>query len=169
MATQVAKLSYLKIAPRKVRLITDSLKGMTTNEAEAALMLRPNRSAKPILKLLRSAVSNAKNNQKLSGENLVIESILVNQGPMLKRHLPRARGMATPIQKKMSHIILTLEEAGVSENRFKIVVQKKLKDKKLDKETKKVKEKEGRAEEKQVSKQSEKPGMLKRFFRRKVV
>ncbi|MBI2035081.1 MAG: 50S ribosomal protein L22 [Candidatus Liptonbacteria bacterium] len=172
MNTQTAKLKYLKVAPRKVRLVADSLRGMSVNEAEAVLLMQPKRPGRPLLKLLRSAVANARNNQKLGTDNLVIQSIVVNQGPMLKRHLPRARGMASPIQKKMSHVTLVIAESGkAAKNKFKIVVRKKLKDKDI-KETAakaKMKEREPKTEERQAQKREEKPGMLRRFFRRKVV
>ena len=105
---QIAKLNYLHIAPRKVRLVANALRGLSVNEAEAQLLFRPQRSSEPLLKLLRSAVANAKNSQKLNADKLVIEAIQVNQGPMLKRFMPRAMGRATPIHKKMSHVILVL-------------------------------------------------------------
>ncbi|WP_423790321.1 large ribosomal subunit protein uL22, partial [Listeria monocytogenes] len=79
-------------------------------EAEAQLLSVRKRAAKPILKLLRSAMANIKNNKRMSGENFYIESLRVDQGPMLKRVLPRARGTASPIQKKMSHVTLVLAE-----------------------------------------------------------
>ena len=110
MAEQIAKLNYLHIAPRKVRLIASILKKLPVQEAEAQLLLRPQRAAKPLLKLLRGAVANAKNNQKLNPDQLFIKDIRVDQGPMLKRSLPRAMGRATPLEKKMSHVTIILEE-----------------------------------------------------------
>lgn len=161
-----AKLNYLRIAPRKVRLVADLVKGLSVNEAEAQLILHRQRAAKPLLKLLRSAVANAKN-AKLSPDRLMIRTIQVDQGPMLHRSLPRARGMATPIQKKMSHVTIVLAEAPNAPPRFKIVVRKKVK-----KETGvgkgKVKPKvqaEG-GEEKAPDK---KPGFFRRRFSRKAV
>jgi len=109
---QIAKLKYLHMAPRKVRLIADTLKGLPISEAEAQLLTRSQRVAGPLLKLLRSAIANAKNNAKLDSNKLFVESIRVDQGPMLKRILPRAQGRTTPIQKKMSHITVVLEEAA---------------------------------------------------------
>lgn len=111
MKTQVAKLRHTRIAPRKMRLVADLLRGLTVNEAEAELMLQARRPARPLLKLLRSAVANAKNNQKLNPERLVIDSIRVDGGSMLKRFLPRARGSASEIQKKMSHVTIVLRES----------------------------------------------------------
>ncbi len=111
---QTAQLNYLKIAPRKVRLIAGTLKGLSVKEAEAQLLLRVQRSSRPLLKLIRSAVANAKN-KKMDANKLFIASMIVNQGAMLKRFLPRAQGKATPIHKKMSHVVLILREA---ENKF---------------------------------------------------
>jgi large subunit ribosomal protein L22 len=127
METQIAQLNYLRIAPRKVRSIGDLIKGLTVNEAEAQLLVQRRRPAKPLLKLLRSAVADAKNNKRLNPDHLFVANIRVDQGPMLKRSLPRARGSASAIQKKMSHVTLVL---GVNENlkpRFKIVTPKKAK------------------------------------------
>lgn len=115
------------MAPRKVRSVADLVKGLTVNEAEAQLMAQRRRPAKALLKLLRSAVSNAKNNKRWNPDHLFIESFRVDGGPMLKRYLPRARGSASPIQKKMSHVTIVL---GLNENlktKYKIVVKKKVK------------------------------------------
>src|SRR3989344_4487325 len=71
----IAKLNHLHIAPRKVRLVADGIKGLSVNEAEAQLMFRPQRSSGPLLKLLRSAVANAKNNNKLSEAKLAVKKI----------------------------------------------------------------------------------------------
>lgn len=126
METQTAKLNYLRIAPRKTRSVADLIRGLSVNDAEAQLMVQRRRPAKALLKLLRSAVANAKNN-KLNVDHLFVKEIRVDGGPMLKRYLPRARGSASPIQKKMSHITITL---GVNEKlkpKYKIVVPKKSK------------------------------------------
>src|SRR5271167_1775103 len=111
MDTQTAKLNYLRIAPRKTRSVADLVKGLSVNDAEAQLMVQSRRPAKALLKLLRSAVSNAKN-KNLNVDHLFVESFRVDGGPMLKRMLPRARGSASPIQKKMSNVTLTL---GINE------------------------------------------------------
>ena len=105
-----AKLRYLRIAPRKVRLVADLVRGKSVEEATHILNFTRKRAAKPLLKLLNSAVANASHNFQLKKENLYISKILVNEGPKLKRWRPRARGMAYEIQKKTSHITLTLAE-----------------------------------------------------------
>src|SRR3989344_497327 len=123
---ETAHLNYLRVTPRKTRAIAGLLRGLTVNEAEAQLIMQNRRPAKPILKLLRSAVAGAVRNLHSSPDKLYIESIWVDQGPMLKRSLPRARGMATPIQKKMSHVTLVLaENLGLKSSRFKIEIKKK--------------------------------------------
>lgn len=161
-----AKLNYLHVAPRKVRLVAQALKGLTLNEAEAQLMFRVQRSSEPLLKLLRSAAANAKNNYRLNPEKLVVASVRVDQGPMIKRFLPRAMGRATPIQKKMSHVTLVLsEKENVKPSRFQIAVVKK--NKLPKKETKVSKPK--LELQKETPKRQEKVGFFKRMFRRKSV
>lgn len=169
MAVQKAQLNYLKIAPRKVRLLADSIKGLSVNEAEAELLFRSQRPAKALLKLLRSAIVRAKNSQKIDMSRLFVQNVRVDRGPMLKRYLPRARGMATPIQKKMSHITLILGERGdVKNDRFQIVVPKKLKDKGLIKKPG-SKVSGGIPEARKVEKPKEQVGFFRRIFRRKSV
>ncbi|NMB92215.1 MAG: 50S ribosomal protein L22 [Parcubacteria group bacterium] len=105
-----ASLKYLRIAPRKTRLVTKLIKGLSVPQAEAQLMFIKNRSAEPILKLLKSAISNAENNFHLNKDNLFIKSIRVDEGPALKRFRPRARGAAYPIKKRTSHVNIVLAE-----------------------------------------------------------
>lgn len=127
MNQHTAQLKYLRMAPRKVRLVANMLNGLRVDEAEAQLLLMPRRAAKPLLKLLRSAIANAKNNRQVPKDRLVVKSMRVDQGPMLERFLPRARGSASPIQKKMSHVFLVLDEVAVSGTRFSITLDKKTK------------------------------------------
>ncbi len=105
-----AQLKYLRIAPRKTRLLVDLIRGMTLKEAKMQLSGQTKKAVEPILKLLKSAESNAKNNFKMKTENLYIKEIKVDSGPTLKRHMPRARGRATKIRKKSSHISIVLAE-----------------------------------------------------------
>lgn len=106
----VAKLRYLRIAPRKVRLVADLIRSKSVRQAETILRFQVKRAASPLLKLLRSAIANAKNNFKMKEQNLYVSKITVDEGPKLKRWRPRARGRAYPIHKKTSHITLILEE-----------------------------------------------------------
>jgi len=105
-----AHLRYLRMAPRKVRLVADLIRGKEVKEAKEILNFCKKRAAKPLLKLLNSAIANATHNFNLKEENLFISKILVNEGPRLKRIFPRARGRRDIIQKKMSHITIVLEE-----------------------------------------------------------
>ncbi len=103
-----AKLSNLRISARKVRLVADMIRGKSTEKADAVLSCTTKKAAKSLLKLLNSAMSNAKNNFKLDPATLFIEKIEVNDGPKYKRMRPRARGQGFEIQKKTSHIIMIL-------------------------------------------------------------
>ena len=111
----VAKLRYLRIAPRKVRLVADLVRGKKVEEAAHILTFTRKRAAKHILKLLNSAIANALHNFQLKKENLYIARIIVDEGPKLKRWRPRARGMAYEIQKKTSHITLVLKKQEKSQ------------------------------------------------------
>lgn len=97
------------MAPRKVRLVANLIKGQRVSDAEVALRFAARRPAEPLLKLLRSAVANAKHNSNLDKANLFVKNLTVDKGPTLKRFMPRARGMASPIRKRSSHITLVLE------------------------------------------------------------
>jgi large subunit ribosomal protein L22 len=112
--TVTAKLRHLKIAPRKVHLVADMIRGQRVDKAKSYLQFTVNRSTLPVLKLLNSAVQNAKNNMDWKEDNLFISSITVDEGPKLKRWMPRARGSASPIQKKTSHVTVILDEVKKS-------------------------------------------------------
>ncbi|MCX8016016.1 MAG: 50S ribosomal protein L22 [Patescibacteria group bacterium] len=166
--TAIAKLKYLHMAPRKVRFIADLIKGKHIVEAEAQLLYCRRRAAKPILKLLHSAINNALN-KKLNKDTLYISSITVDQGPMLKRWLPRAMGRATPIQKKMSHITMVLSE-GKQFNRFVVPKAKITKsEKSIKKEKVETKKAEYKQKEQKVVEKKPKEGAVKKFFRRKEI
>jgi len=106
----VAKLNYLRIAPRKVRLLADLIRGKSVEKAQTILSFTVKKSTIPLLKLLNQAVANAQNNFQLDAGNLYISKITVDEGPKHKRWRPRARGQAYEIQKKTSHITLVLDE-----------------------------------------------------------
>lgn len=103
-----AKLRYLRMAPRKTRALADLIKGLSVDEAITQLEQSRRVAAKPLLKLLQSAVANAKHNDNLRDEGLMVKHITVDGGPILYRWMPRAMGRATPIRKRTSHIVLTL-------------------------------------------------------------
>jgi large subunit ribosomal protein L22 len=104
----IAKLRFLRMGPRKVRLVTDLVKGRSVKKAQDILSLTNKRAARPILKLLNSAIANAKNNFKLEEDSLKIKNITVDGGPMLKRWMPKAHGRATPIRERTSHVTIFL-------------------------------------------------------------
>lgn len=170
MKTQTAKLKYLKIAPRKVRLIANTLKGLSVVEAEARLFISSERAAEPLIKLLRSTVSNAKNSKQINPDHLFIKEIRVDQGPMMKRFMPRAMGRATPIQKKSSHITLILSESEkLKSPRFKIEKPERVSKKVKAEKKKKIEAEKPKIPEKESIKPVEKPSFIRRIFRRKVV
>lgn len=110
MKTQaIAKLRYLRMAPRKVRLVANFICGLQVDKAITRLQNVKKEAQRPILKLLQSAIANAVNNLQMEKETLKIKSVLVDGGPILYRSTPRAMGRATPIRKRTSHIVLILE------------------------------------------------------------
>lgn len=136
-----AKLKYLRIAPRKLRLVADLIRGKDVLKARAELNFLTKRGASPFLKLLESAIANAKNNFQLDEKDLYLAKVLVDEGPKLKRWRPRARGQAFPIQKKTSHLLIVLEQKkGVGKPSLKkekkVSSQKQLKTELVQKEIK---------------------------------
>lgn len=105
-----AKAKFIKMSPRKVRLVVDAIRGLDVVEALISLKFSKKDAAKPLIKLINSAVSNGEENDKLKRDNLFIKEIIVDEGPTTKRWRPRAFGRATPIRKRSSHITLVLEE-----------------------------------------------------------
>lgn len=105
-----AHLNNLRISPRKVRLVIDLIKGMDVGEAKVQLEFMDKKSAGPILKLLNSAIANARNNFSLNQDNLYVSSVTANEGPILKRWMPRAMGRAAAIKKRTSNITIVLGE-----------------------------------------------------------
>lgn len=161
-----AKLRYLRIAPRKVRLVVDLIRGKSVEEAQTILNFTTKKAAQVLLKLLKSAIANAKTNFQLEEKNLYISKILVDEGPKYKRWMPRARGMATPIQKKTSHVTIVLDEIVKKPKKVKKV--KKLEKVKKIEEAEKVPimEKPKFKPEVEMPKPKLEKG-LKRIFRRK--
>jgi ribosomal protein L22 len=103
-----ASAKYVRIAPRKVRLVADQVRGMHIEQARALLAFSPRDAARDIHKLIDSAAANAENNHDLIGDEMRITSITVDEGPTLRRYRPRALGRATPINKRTSHIAVAL-------------------------------------------------------------
>jgi len=109
MTEVVAQLRFLRTSPRKMRLVADTVRGRDVVRAQNSLSLLNKKAAKYLLKLLNSAVANAKHNNSLPVDILRIKEITVDGGPMLKRWMPKAHGRATPVRERTSHIYLALE------------------------------------------------------------
>ena len=106
----VAKVTHVRIAPRKVRVVIDLIRNKSVGEAIGILRNTPKAASPVVEKLLKSAMANAENNHNMNVENLYISEIYADQGPTLKRIQPRAQGRAFRINKKTSHITLKLQE-----------------------------------------------------------
>lgn len=107
-AKAIAK--FVRIAPRKVQLVTDLVRGKKVDEALAILKFTPKGAAPVVEKVVKSALANAENNFNMDRENLYVAEIYANQGPTMKRFRPRAQGRATTIRKRTSHIGVVLKE-----------------------------------------------------------
>jgi large subunit ribosomal protein L22 len=105
-----AHLRMLRISPRKTRLVADLIRGLDVSKAESILRFTPKGAAQPMLKLLTSAKANAVNNHDMFEDTLYVSRIYVDEGPTLKRYLPRARGRADIMRKRTSHVTIILEE-----------------------------------------------------------
>jgi ribosomal protein L22 len=103
-----ASSRYVRVAPRKARLIADQVRGLHIDQARALLQFSPRGAAHDIGKLIESAASNAENNHDLVADEMRVAEITVDEGPTLKRFRPRALGRATPIHKRTSHIAVAL-------------------------------------------------------------
>lgn len=101
---------YIRISPRKARLVADVVRGQNAKKSLVQLQFMPKKAAKIIYKALKSAIANAENNFNLDGETLVISKITVDNGPTLKRFRPRAKGMASHIRKRTSHVTVTVSD-----------------------------------------------------------
>ncbi len=107
-----ARLSYLHISPRKVRLAAHVLKGMDVRRAELELHNLPKRASMPLVKLLKSAIQNAVHDLQQDPARLYVKSITVDAGPVAKRMMPRAFGRGATIRKRTSHVSLVLGLRG---------------------------------------------------------
>ena len=115
MAVATAKLSNLQISARKVRLVADLVRGKRIQDARDTLQFTIKDSAKPLLKLLESAVANAENAAQESREDvdtdeMIIEHIVVNEGRTLQRYQPAPRGRASRIRKRSSHVEIRIAD-----------------------------------------------------------
>ncbi len=105
-----ASVKTLRIPPRKARLVLDVIRGKDVKEAAAILKFMPNFAATAIGKVLKTAIANAVNNHQLAEEKLFVKACYADEGVVLKRFMPRAKGSATSIFKRTSHITLIVAE-----------------------------------------------------------
>jgi len=105
-----AKARYIRVSPRKARLVTDLVRGKKVGEALSVLAFTHKAFAKTLTKLIHSAVANAQQNKQMDVDTLMVKRISVDGGPTLKRFMPRAQGRATMIRKRTSHITVVLDE-----------------------------------------------------------
>jgi large subunit ribosomal protein L22 len=101
---------YIRIAPRKTRLVVDQVRGLSVEKAEQTLQFMNKAAAEPVLKAIRSAVANAEHNHQLDKANLYVAQIFANEGFKMKRFMPRAFGRASQVMKRTSHITVVLDE-----------------------------------------------------------
>ncbi len=160
-----AQLNGLRIAPRKVRAVTNLVKGKNVAVALDQLEFLIKKPAVQLIKLLNSAVANAENNFNMVKDNLYIKEFLVDEGVKLKRYRPKAQGRAGEIQKKTSKVRLILDErvAGLKRQ----ATEKKIKE---APRTEKIETKKHEHEVKtEIGKKSDTGGIVKRLFRRKQI
>ncbi len=171
MPQVIAKARYIRIAPRKVRVLADVVRGMKAEEALNQLRFIPKGASGPMEKLLRSAIANAEHNFSLDRGSLKIVKVAVDGGPVLKRFRPRAFGRAVPIRRRTSHITVILEgRSAVKTEKRKTKTElvprlektKEPEDKIADKEQPEFKV------EKSVGKER-KASLVRRLFRRKSI
>ena len=160
-----AQLNGLRIAPRKVRAITNLLKNKNVIHALNQMEFLMRRPVLPLIKLLNSAIANAENNLDMVKDNLYIKEFLVDEGVKLKRFRPKAQGRAGEIQKKTSRIRVVLDErvAGLKRR----ASEKKIKD--ISKTEKTEIKKYDHEIQTELGKKSDVGGIVKRLFRRKQI
>lgn len=105
-----AQLKFARISARKVKIVADLIRGKKVDEALAIVKFTPKASSEIIEKLLKSAIANAENNHGMNRGNLIVSEIYANQGPTMKRIRPAAKGSASRIRKRTSHITIKLRE-----------------------------------------------------------
>ena len=106
-----AKARYVRVAPRKARLVADQIRGMPVDEALSLLQFAPQAAAETVGKVLASAVANAETTEGLDAADLVVAAATVDEGPTMKRWRARAQGRASRINKRTSHITIVVAPA----------------------------------------------------------
>tara|TARA_B100000315_G_scaffold253711_1_gene293123 strand:- start:899 stop:1246 length:348 start_codon:yes stop_codon:yes gene_type:complete len=101
---------YVRVSPQKCRLVADQVRRLPVGQALELLQFSPRKAAAPIRKTLESAIANAEHNQGLDIDELRVDTITIDEGPVLKRWRPRAKGRATPVIKRTSHITVGVSD-----------------------------------------------------------
>lgn len=127
------KLNHLHISPRKARLVADLVRGKGAEEAQTLLNFAVKKTSGPMLKLLNSAIANAKTTKNVEPKDLYISKVVVNEGPVGKKLFPRSRGRGDIIRKRTSHIILVLDQ-----KKAEVKKEPKVKKAEVKKENKKI-------------------------------
>ncbi|MEG6523417.1 50S ribosomal protein L22 [Desulfotomaculum sp. 1211_IL3151] len=107
-AKAIAK--FIRVSPRKARMVVDLIRGKKVEEALAILRYTPNKAAAAVSKVVKSAAANAEHNNDMDKDELVVSQIFVDQGPSLKRMMPRAMGRADIIKRRTSHITVVVSD-----------------------------------------------------------
>ncbi|MBM4177278.1 50S ribosomal protein L22 [Candidatus Gribaldobacteria bacterium] len=166
-----AKLNNLRIAPRKVRLVADLIRGKNVNQAERILSFCVKRGTLPLKKLLQSCVQNGKNNFQLEEANLFVKEIKVDEGRKLKRWHPMSRGRAGAIQKKTSSVSLVL--ADYQKEKLLLKTKNNVKGSVVSEREKTIKNKNKAKDKKKFTsfenKKIQNKANLKQVFRRKAI
>jgi large subunit ribosomal protein L22 len=105
-----AQVTYVRISPRKVKIVLDLIRNKPVDVAQAILKFTPKAACEPVGKLLNSAIANAVNNNEMDRKSLYVAEVYANPGPTLKRYVARSRGSASPILKRTSHISVVLDQ-----------------------------------------------------------
>lgn len=129
----------VRMSPRKVRLVADSVRHLSVGKAFLVLQATQKRGAGPLAKTLKSAVANAVNNAKLDEKDLIIKTIMVNEGLAMKRFRPSTRGRIHPYKKRGSHITVVVESIAAPEAVNTAVEEAKKEEKKTEEKVKKGK------------------------------
>ena len=105
-----ATAKYVRISPRKVKIVCDMIRGKSVPQATAILMATPKAASEVLVKVLKSAAANAENNHQMDPEKLYVSETYANPGPIIKRMMPRAQGRGYRINKRTSHITVVVKE-----------------------------------------------------------
>ena len=131
-----AKLNDYRQSPRKVRLVANLIKGKKVEDAKSSISFLIKRASKPLSDLLDSAIANAAHNFNITADKLFVKEFRVDGGAVLKRRMPRARGMAYPIKKRTSHVFIELDTIDNMPTKKSKVLSPKSKVEKKDNKTK---------------------------------